>query len=99
MIRPPTVAFDARRGIAIGVALTGAGIAGLWVPQVVGTLVEAQGWRTAMMALGALPCIAALFVWVGFCNARKAAALQHAVEERASPRRHSGRARFGSCRL
>ncbi len=62
MIRPITAAFDARRGIAMGIALTGAGIAGFWVPQLVGYLIELRGWRTAMMALGALPCLAAPFV-------------------------------------
>lgn len=81
MIRPITAAFDERRGIAMGIALTGAGIAGFWVPQFVATLIEAQGWRTAMTALGALPCIAAPFVWLGFRGAGEAAAQQNASEE------------------
>ena len=81
MIRPITAAFDARRGIAMGIALTGAGIAGFWIPQFVGSLIEARGWRTAMIALGALPCIAAPFVWLGFRSARKAANSQKAAEE------------------
>ena len=80
MIRPITAAFDARRGIAMGVALTGAGIAGFWVPQLVGTLIELRGWRTAMMALGALPCIGAPFVWLGFRGAGEAADRQNSVE-------------------
>ena len=33
LIRPLTSAFDERRGIAMGIAMTGAGIAGFWVPQ------------------------------------------------------------------
>ena len=80
MIRPITAAFDARRGIAMGIALTGAGIAGFWVPQLVGYLIELRGWRTAMMALGALPCLAAPFVWLGFRGTGKAAVRQNAVE-------------------
>ena len=74
----------------MGVALTGAGIAGFWVPQLVGTLIEARGWRTAMMALGALPCIAAPFVWLGFRGAGEAADRQnsgeHGIEFRAALR-------------
>lgn len=80
MIRPITAAFDARRGIAMGLALTGAGIAGFWVPQLVGYLIELRGWRTAMMALGALPCLAAPFVWLGFRGTGKAAVRQNAAE-------------------
>ena len=80
MIRPITAAFDARRGIAMGIALTGAGIAGFWVPQLVGYLIELRGWRTAMMALGALPCLAAPFVWLGFRGAGEAAVRQNAAE-------------------
>ena len=64
----------------MGVALTGAGIAGFWVPQLVGTLIELRGWRTAMMALGALPCIGAPFVWLGFRGAGEAADRQNSVE-------------------
>ena len=81
MIRPITAAFDVRRGIAMGIALTGAGIAGFWVPQFVGALIEAQGWRTAMMALGALPCIAAPIVWLGFRGASRAVTAQKAAEQ------------------
>lgn len=66
MVRPITAAFDARRGIAMGIALTGAGIAGFWVPQFVGWIIEARGWRMAMTTLGLLPCIVAPFVWLGF---------------------------------
>ena len=80
MIRPITAAFDARRGIAMGIALTGAGIAGFWVPQLVGYLIELRGWRTAMMALGALPCLAAPFVWLGFRGTGEAAVRQNAAE-------------------
>jgi MFS family permease len=80
MIRPITAAFDARRGIAMGVALTGAGIAGFWVPQFAGHLIEVRGWRSAMIALGVLACISAPLVWIGFRKADKAAVQQNAVE-------------------
>ncbi len=81
MIRPITAAFNARRGIAMGIALTGGGIAGFWVPQFVGTLIEAQGWRAAMVALGVLPCVAAPFVWLGFRGTHEAAVSRSTVEE------------------
>ncbi len=90
MVRPITAAFDERRGIAMGVALTGAGIAGFWVPQFVGTLIELRGWRIAMMALGALPCIVAPFIWWGFRGANEGAArrnmAEHGIEFRAALR-------------
>ncbi|MEY4722099.1 MAG: hypothetical protein RIQ46_1824 [Pseudomonadota bacterium] len=80
MIRPITAAFDARRGIAMGIALTGAGIAGFWVPQFVGYLIELGGWRMAMTALGALPCLAAPLVWLGFRGAGEGVARKNADE-------------------
>lgn len=81
MVRPITAAFDERRGIAMGVALTGAGIAGFWVPQFVGALIELRGWRMAMIILGALPCLAAPIVWLGFRRAGEAADRPKAGEQ------------------
>ena len=66
MIRPITSAFDARRGLAMGIAMTGAGVAGFWIPRFVAYIVAIQDWRTAMSALGALACIAAPLIWLGF---------------------------------
>ena len=68
MIRPITSAFDARRGLAMGIAMTGAGVAGFWVPQFVAYIIEIQDWRTAMSALGLLACLAAPLIWLGFRN-------------------------------
>ena len=68
MIRPITSAFDARRGLAMGIAMTGAGVAGFWVPRFVAYIIEVQDWRIAMSALGALACLAAPLVWLGFRN-------------------------------
>ncbi len=66
MIRPITSAFDARRGLAMGIAMTGAGVAGFWVPRFVAYMIAVQDWRVAMSALGALACLAAPLVWLGF---------------------------------
>lgn len=70
MIRPITSAFDARRGLAMGIAMTGAGVAGFWVPRFVAYLIDVQDWRIAMSALGALACFSAPLVWLGFRNER-----------------------------
>ncbi len=50
----------------MGITMTGAGIAGFWVPQFVAYLIEFDGWRTAMMALGGLAIASAPIVWLGF---------------------------------
>ena len=85
MIRPITSAFDARRGLAMGIAMTGAGIAGFWVPRFVAYLIEIEGWRMAMSGLGVLACLAAPLVWLGFRGERRssresAAAVEHGME-------------------
>ncbi len=72
LIRPIAAAFDKRRGIAMGICMTGAGIAGFWVPQFVAYLIILDGWRTALMALGALAVLAAPLVWLGFRGYGKA---------------------------
>ncbi len=71
MIRPITSAFDARRGLAMGIAMTGAGISGFWVPRFVSYLIEWQGWQVAMSGLGVLACLAAPLVWFGFRGERR----------------------------
>ena len=85
MIRPITSAFDARRGLAMGIALTGAGVAGFWVPRFVAYLIELQGWRVAMSGLGVLACLAAPLVWLGFRGERPTtraatSSVEHGVE-------------------
>jgi len=69
MVRPVTMLFDRSRGFALGLTLTGAGIAGFWVPQLVTWIVEVAGWRDAYRALGAIALIAAPLVWIGFSRA------------------------------
>ena len=85
MIRPITSAFDARRGLAMGIAMTGAGVAGFWVPRFVAYLIEIQGWRAAMSGLGVLACLAAPLVWLGFRGERRksreaASPVEHGME-------------------
>ena len=71
MIRPITSAFDARRGLAMGIAMTGAGIAGFWVPRFSAYLIGIDGWRLAMTGLGVLACLSAPLVWLGFRGERR----------------------------
>lgn len=52
--------FDERRGLAIGVALAGTGIAGFMVPTAVTWMVTTHGWRAAYLMLAALPLFVAL---------------------------------------
>ena len=63
--------FRSRRGLAMGIAMTGAGIAGFWVPRFVAYLIELQGWRVAMSGLGFLACPVAPLVWFGFRGERR----------------------------
>lgn len=60
-------AFDAKRGLALGVAMTGVGVGTALMPRIAQLLSEAVGWRWAFVGLGltvlaiALPA-AALFL-------------------------------------
>jgi MFS family permease len=69
LIRPITAAFARHRGLALGIALTGAGLAGFWVPRVVAEVTEAAGWRAAYLTLAAIAIAAAPIVWFGFRSA------------------------------
>jgi MFS family permease len=80
LIRPIAAAFNERRGIAMGITMTGAGIAGFWVPQFVAYLIEYDGWRTALMALGGIAIFTAPIVWFGFKDVDSSVA-EKAVEE------------------
>lgn len=66
LVRPITTEFVSARGIALGIALTGAGIAGFWVPRVVANVAEALDWRAAYLTLAAIAAIASPIVWYGF---------------------------------
>jgi MFS family permease len=52
--------FDAGRGKAMGVAYLGIGVGGALVPLLAHALIQALGWRGALMALGALMVAIAL---------------------------------------
>ena len=66
MVRPISACFDRARGFSLGLALTGAGVAGFWVPRLVAGVVETYGWREAYYALAAVALAASPIVWAGF---------------------------------
>lgn len=52
--------FDKQRGIALGFALAGTGVAGITTPPLATFLIEHYGWRLAYVGLGFLPIIISL---------------------------------------
>ena len=46
--------FDERRGLALGIAMTGIGIGATLVPQFARAVIDAYGWRAGYVALAAL---------------------------------------------
>jgi predicted MFS family arabinose efflux permease len=59
--------FVARRGLALGIALSGSGLFAVLVKPFAAWCIAAFGWRVALVAIGALPVlIAAPLVWRWF---------------------------------
>lgn len=50
--------FEANRGIAMAIVLSGTGIASAVVPYLAATLIEAHGWRGAYLGMGLLSFVA-----------------------------------------
>ena len=51
--------FDQRRGLALGIALSGVGIGGFIMPQLARVLIDQVGWRGAYAVLAALTLVVA----------------------------------------
>jgi MFS family permease len=51
--------FDRRRGLALGIAMSGIGLGGFVIPQLANLLIERVGWRGAYAALGLLTLVIA----------------------------------------
>jgi MFS family permease len=75
LVRPITAGFDRRRGLALGIALTGAGLAGFWVPNLTTSVIASHGWRAGYWAMGVLAICAAPIVWFGFGPSERRAAV------------------------
>ncbi|MEM7001603.1 MAG: MFS transporter [Pseudomonadota bacterium] len=62
-----TDTFEARRGLALGLALSGTGVCGVLMPQYATYLVENYGWRQAYVGIGLAPLLLGLpLVYWGF---------------------------------
>lgn len=87
LVRPIAAAFDKQRGIAIGIAMTGAGLAGYWVPTAVTAAISGMGWQAGYLALAAAALVAAPLVWFGFrpYEGNVARAAQVEPEQAAAP--------------
>jgi MFS family permease len=59
--------FDSRRGLALGMAMSGVGLGGFIMPQLAETMIERVGWRGAYVVLAALTLLIAfpvVAVWI-----------------------------------
>ncbi len=64
-------AFSERRGVALGIVLSGAGLFAFAVKPLAQLLMETGGWRVAILVVGALPIfIACPLVFWGFAGSR-----------------------------
>ena len=66
LVRPISAAFNRQRGLALGISLTGAGLVGFWIPNLVTAVVAQSGWRTAYGVLALIALVAAPVVYLGF---------------------------------
>ena len=71
LLRPIAAGFDKQRGLALGIALTGAGLSGFWVPNVVTAVIANYGWQAGYWAMAAAAMLAAPIVWFGFRPSEK----------------------------
>ena len=64
-------AFEERRGLALGIALSGAGLFAFVVKPLAQLLIETGGWRVAILIVGAMPIVIAcpMVLW-GFAGLR-----------------------------
>ena len=64
-------AFEERRGLALGIALSGAGLFAFAVKPLAQLLIETGGWRVAILVVGAMPMLIAcpVVLW-GFAGLR-----------------------------
>lgn len=58
--------FVRHRGLALGLTLSGTGLAGLLVPPYAGHFINEYGWRAGFAAVGALPALVAMPLALAF---------------------------------
>ena len=70
LTRPVNAVFDRMRGMALGIAIGGTGVAAFLAPLMVGRAVEADGWRAASQQLALVVLFGApLVLWLIGINA------------------------------
>ena len=52
--------FTQRRGLALGLTMTGIGLSAAVLPPILATIIEARGWRAGYLALAFVPLIGAM---------------------------------------
>lgn len=77
--------FDRARGVALGIALAGAGLVAFFAPQVLGTQI-AENWRGGYRTLGIVVLVGAVVVGVLMPNSRRLAHPAARQEEAAAPK-------------
>ncbi|HXS31943.1 MAG TPA: MFS transporter, partial [Steroidobacteraceae bacterium] len=53
-------AFHRRRGVALGITMTGIGLSGAIIPPVLAGIIAGHGWRAGYLALAVVPLVGAL---------------------------------------
>lgn len=92
--------FDRRRGLALGIAMSGVGIGGFFVPQLARFLIASIGWRGAYLVLAGMTLIVAFPIVALFIREPEPGEGEHhrviaAAEQRGlSVRQSLGTARF-----
>ena len=89
-------AFQERRGLALGIVLSGAGLFAFLVKPLAQLLIETVGWRAAILVIGAMPIVIAcpLVLW-GFAQLPRRTAGAGPTIRRA-PEGMTAREAFGS---
>jgi len=92
--------FDRRRGLALGIAMSGVGLGAFVVPQLAERLIERVGWRGAYVSLGLLTfaiAFPAVALWIrepGPGEGERGAAAPNALPLGHTVREAAGTARF-----
>lgn len=62
--RPVSAAFDASRGLALSLTMTGSSLSTAAAPFVIEWVIDTHGWRSAYIALAGFALIAGAFAWL-----------------------------------
>lgn len=65
--------FDRRRGLALGLTMTGIGISAAIIPPLLARVIAAEGWRAGYFALALVPLAGAIVTFLLFPGRRAAA--------------------------